>query len=132
MQQLTLIKSKLNDLLQQNETVTDIEKLEREDYVIDVRKEKEMIEAGDEVCHKIREQAEKTVLRLELLRERVIENTWNKMEESGQSRAVKSISGDTLVFNYPIRKREEGENKLLNQLIGWRKVELREKIARIE
>jgi len=42
-----------------------------------------MIAAGDEVCGKIREQADKTVLRLELLRERVIENTWNKMEESG-------------------------------------------------
>lgn len=112
--------------------MTDIEKLEREEYVIDVRKEKEMIAAGDEVCQKIREQADKTVLRLELLRERVIENTWNKMEESGQSRAIKSISGETLVFNYPIRKREDTEQRLLDQLIGWRKVELREKLARIE
>jgi hypothetical protein len=35
--------------------VTDIEKLERDEYVIDVRREKEMVEAGDEVCQKIRE-----------------------------------------------------------------------------
>jgi hypothetical protein len=38
MQELKVIKGKLNDLLAENEKVTDIERLERDDFVIDVEK----------------------------------------------------------------------------------------------
>jgi hypothetical protein len=42
-------------------------------------------------------------LRLELLRERVIDSTWNKMEVHSQ--AMKSIQNDNLLFNFSIRKK---------------------------
>jgi hypothetical protein len=38
MSELDVIRSKLNDLLEENEKVTDIEKLERDEFVIDVDK----------------------------------------------------------------------------------------------
>lgn len=60
--------------------MTDIEKLERDEFVIDIAKQEQFIEEGDNVCNDIRNEAEKTNLRLELLRERVIDQTWNKME----------------------------------------------------
>ena len=43
------------------------------------------------------------MLRLELLRERVKQSTWDTMDV--QQKAIKSIQSDTLIFNFPIRKR---------------------------
>lgn len=89
MEQLGAIQSKLKELLHENNTVTEIEKLERDEFVIDVEKQDQFIQEGDNVCTDIRNEADKTNLRLELLRERVIDQTWNKMET--QSKAIKSI-----------------------------------------
>jgi hypothetical protein len=44
MQELNVIKNKLHDLLAENEKVTDIERLERDDFVIDV-------ERGEQINH---------------------------------------------------------------------------------
>jgi hypothetical protein len=38
MSELAVIKTKLNELLQENEKVTEIEKLERDEFVIDVER----------------------------------------------------------------------------------------------
>jgi len=71
MSELEVIKQKLNELLDENERVTDIEKLERDEFVIDVEKRDKVNEDGEKVCEEIRKEAEKTVLSFELLRERV-------------------------------------------------------------
>ena len=49
-----------------------------------------------------------------------------------QNKAVRSIKGDMLVFNYGIRKRSAEEQRRLNQVINFRRNELREKLKRIE
>lgn len=130
MSELNVIRSKLNELLEENERVTDIERLEREEFVIDVEKENRVNEQGEQICEDIRKDAEKEMLRLELLKERVKQITWDKMEV--QSKAVRSVKGDTLVFNYSLRKKTPEESRRLQQIINFRKNELREKIARTE
>ena len=107
MQELKVIKNKLHDLLAENEKVTDIERLERDDFVIDVERGQQINEEGEKICDEIRKEAEKTTLKLELLKERVQQSTWEKMEV--QNKAVRSIKGDMLVFNYGIRKRNAEE-----------------------
>jgi hypothetical protein len=107
MQELKVIKNKLHDLLAENEKVTDIERLERDDFVIDVERGQQINEEGEKICDEIRKEAEKTTLKLELLKERVQQSTWDKMEV--QNKAVRSIKGDMLVFNYGIRKRNAEE-----------------------
>jgi hypothetical protein len=77
---LTLIKDKLFALLAENERVTDIERLERDEYIIDVDRRDKVFVEGEKECEEIRKEAEKTVLRLELLRERVKKSTWDTME----------------------------------------------------
>lgn len=89
MGELSQIKDKLNALLAENERVTDIERLERDEFIIDVGRSQKVVEEGDNECEEIRKEAERTVLRLELLRERVKQSTWDKMEV--QQRAIKSI-----------------------------------------
>ena len=73
MEQLGVIQSKLKELLHENNNVTEIEKLERDEFVVDVEKQNQFVQEGDNVCNDIRNEADKTNLRLELLRERVID-----------------------------------------------------------
>ena len=49
-----------------------------------------------------------------------------------QSKAIKSIQGDTLLFNFGIRKKTPQEQKILNMLINQRRIELTQKYTRVE
>ena len=49
-----------------------------------------------------------------------------------QSKACKSIQSDKLIFNYAIRKREPKETRRRGFLWNQRKVELRQKVERLE
>jgi hypothetical protein len=71
MQDLMKIKEGLMTLLAENDRVTDIERLERDEFVIDVNRSVEVHDEGEKECEDIRKEAEKTVLRLQLLRKRV-------------------------------------------------------------
>ena len=71
MSELEVIKQKLYELLDENDKVTEIERLERDEFVIDVEKRDKVNEDGEKVCDEIRKEAEKTQLKLELLKERV-------------------------------------------------------------
>jgi hypothetical protein len=130
MEQLTVIQKKLRDLLSENDRVTEIERLERDEFVVDIFKQDQFICEGDNVCSDIRKEAEKTNLRLELLRDRVIDSTWNKMDIHSQ--AMKSVQNENLVYNFSIRKKTLHEQKLLNIIINQRRIELMEKYRRIE
>ena len=70
--ELEKIKSKLMTLLEENERVTDIERLERDEFIIDESRMENVVNEGVKESDEIRQEAEKTVLRLELLRERVM------------------------------------------------------------
>ena len=113
--------------------------LERDEFVIDTERKDKIEREGTQECADIRGEADRTVLRLELLRDRVEASTWAKMAgeqnaagDGEPSRALKSIQNDTLVFNYPVRKREPVELKKLQMVVHARKMELRERLNRME
>jgi len=58
MSELNVIRSKLRELLEENNTVSEIEKLERDDFVIDVEKQAKVVAHGEQVCEEIRKEAE--------------------------------------------------------------------------
>lgn len=49
-----------------------------------------------------------------------------------QSKAIKSIQSDTLIFNYPVRHRKDDELRHYNIAINSRKMELIEKLRRLD
>jgi len=57
--------------LSENQTTTDLEQLERGEFVIDQNREARYNEEEEQVCKEISDEAEKTVLKFELLKERV-------------------------------------------------------------
>lgn len=126
MLELMEIKKGLMTLLSENERVTDLERLDRDEFVIDVKRKDQVFDEGEKECEEIRKEAEKTVLRLQLLRERVKQSTWDTMEVP--QKAIQSIQSDTLIFNYPIRERNPAELRRLTQVESMRKVEIREKL----
>ena len=70
MRELNGIKENLKDLLDNNERVTDIEKLERDEFVIDIAKKNNLEKQGDDLCADIRKKCEVTSLTMQLLKER--------------------------------------------------------------
>jgi len=80
MLELMKIKEGLMTLLSENERVTDLERLDRDEFVIDVSRATTVTADGENECEEIRKEADRTVLRLQLLRERVKQLTWDNME----------------------------------------------------
>lgn len=92
MRELNGIKENLRELLEENDRVTDIEKLERDDFVIDIIKKANLEKQGDDLCNDIRKKCEVTSLTMQLLAERCTQSTWDQMDgKENQSRACKSI-----------------------------------------
>lgn len=54
MDQLEIIQRKLKDLLHANLQVTPIERLDRDEFVVDVSKQETFVEEGEKVCNEIR------------------------------------------------------------------------------
>jgi hypothetical protein len=64
MDELEKIQRKLHEILADNEKVVDIEKLERDEFVVDVERQQEFIELGENTCNEIKQDAEKETLKL--------------------------------------------------------------------
>ena len=80
MKELNQIKENLRELLDENERVTDIEKLDRDEFVIDVERKKNLEKQGDDLCADIRKKCEVTSLTMMLLKERCTQQTWDQMD----------------------------------------------------
>lgn len=124
MAELNQIKDSLHQLLAENEHATEIEQLDRDEFVIDVERRDKIVDEGENECQEIRDEALRTMLRLEILRNKVKESTWDKMEDEHQSKAIMSIQSEVKIWNYPIRKREPKEQRMLNIVQNSRKIEL--------
>jgi hypothetical protein len=118
------------ELLAENERCTEIEKLERDDFVIDVSRREKVEKAGDDECDAIRKEAKWTCLKLQLLKERLSQQTWETM--GTKQTAIASIYSDLLVFNYPIRTRKKDEKRRLAQMFNMRKIDLLEQMKNID
>ena len=130
MQELNKIRQGLMELLAENERCTEIEKLERDDFVIDVNRKDRVERAGDEECDAIRKEAKWTCLKLQLLKERLSQQTWETMQV--KQTAIASIYSDLLVFNYPIRQRTKAEKRRLAQMFNMRKIDLLDTMRNID
>lgn len=130
--ELAKIRAGLMALLAENERVTDIERLDRDEFVIDLSRKTSVEESGAAECDKIRSEAKKTVAKFSMLWERLKSKTWDTMEEDAQLKAVQSIMQPKLVYNYPLRKRTPAEQRRLNMVIYARKIELNEQLMNLE
>jgi WD40 repeat protein len=137
------IKSELNKLINENSKLEEIEKLSKEEMIIDferIEKEsKEGVEmANEKIKHFFRELCEK-----ELKRAKLFEKTYDLMrvkednkDNNGSKtinnniRIISSSGGDKILKSYPIRKISEKEHARMNYVKQLRLMELNEKYKR--
>ena len=125
--ELESLQTKLFELLEDNKKAQEIERLDREEFVIDVKKKEEIEAEASKERDEIRKEAKRKELELECLRERVKNTTWDTMNT--HSTACCSLDSDLLLYNYGVRERTAAENRRLKQVLNFRKMELRELIS---
>ncbi|KAJ3411976.1 Cilia- and flagella-associated protein 43 [Chytridiales sp. JEL 0842] len=109
------IREKLITAMQQNETLPELEKVQKDEFVIDFAERDRLLAESDAMIKQIRTEIEVENLKKRVVRNRIKKECWDSMAEIGQS--LKSfrespVSNKILeVPNYPIRKRSPEELK---------------------
>ena len=124
------IKDKLAALLKANDKAPDLEKLDRDEFVLDLEAKKKIEEKGRLAAEALKREAKKKNLAQELLQQRIKVKTLDSMEIN--SRVLSSFLSQQIVYNYTIRKLTVVEISRLKKIRAFRAVELREQMLRKE
>ena len=128
--ELHKIHQKLEELLQLNKEADDIEKLTREEFCLDIKKKNQMLSQADADVKAIIKTAEFHNLKEQMKHQKIKENTFDKMTQN-----VKTITGfkdNTIVFNFPLIKKEKENQRKIRLLKNLRIMELKERQWRKE
>jgi hypothetical protein len=107
------IKHKLQKAISKNETLPVLEKLEKEEFIIDFKERERLLLMADEKIKRVRDEIETLNLKKRVIRGRIMTECWESMTEIGRS--IKSFNPDAItstileVNNYPIRKRDQDD-----------------------
>ena len=124
-EKLFVLKQKLKKLLDQNKRAEEIDRIERDEFCLDVEMRTKMLTEGEKGVEAIKKDAYFKNLSEELLHKKITANTFSKIDTH-----LKTITGlvePTLVFNFIIRKREKLENDKYKMFSNLRMVEITEK-----
>ncbi|KAJ3276471.1 Cilia- and flagella-associated protein 43 [Terramyces sp. JEL0728] len=125
---LKAISEKLQKLIAKNETAPALEKIDRSEFVIDLKERDRLSEETDKKISKLRQQIEIENLKKRVLRNRIKKECWDSVEVVGQS--IKSFKEDAMlsklieVTNYPIRRRSAAECLKIANVKRLRKVQM--------
>ncbi|CAD8159373.1 unnamed protein product [Paramecium pentaurelia] len=121
---LKQIQSKLNALLQENAEADELERLSRDEFVIDLYARDAILEDGKKQQQALRDLVKKENVRQEILYQLIKERTWDQMEIP--LKGVNGLIQHIIVTNYHIRVRQPEEMRKLKLIRELRKQEIRE------
>lgn len=104
------ITDRLLRVINQNDQAPALEKIDREEFIIDFQKRDILISESDQLISAIRKEANDENMKLRVIKNRIKSECWDAMEVIGKS--VKSFKPDIMlgkkidVTNYPLRKRD--------------------------
>lgn len=124
------IQDKLFSMLKVNEKAPDLEKLDRDEFILDLKAKSKIEDMGKDNARALKEEAKKKNSIQELLQKRIKEKTLDKMEVN--SRVLSSFLTGQIVFNYTIRKLATAERIRNEKIKSFRAVELKEQKLRKE
>ena len=117
------IKSELQQLLDHNAQVPELEFMDRDEFVIDLKGRDFIIEKGEERAQKLRKELTRANLAKDLLGSRLLELTWDSMDD--KTKALHAFKSDTIVYNIGVEKVSEDKAQQLEKLLCLRRSELR-------
>ncbi|KAJ3194324.1 Cilia- and flagella-associated protein 43 [Irineochytrium annulatum] len=125
---LEVIREKLVKAIQKSETLPELERLNKEEFIIDFAERDRLLALADAKIKQVRTEIEEDNLKKRVIRNRIKQECWDSMEVIGQS--IKSFRNDPVttriieVTNYPIRKRAEEELDRVSKVKVLRKAQL--------
>jgi WD40 repeat protein len=128
--QLRSIQEELNSLLQANEQADPIQKIERDEFCLDLEMKDQMLRDGDQEVERIKKNAYNLNLQEELLHKKINQTTYSKLDN--HLKTITGLSDPILIFNFVTRKKEKMENDRYRMISNLRQVELTEKKWRKE
>ncbi|CBJ28164.1 conserved unknown protein [Ectocarpus siliculosus] len=118
-------KERLARIIEKNETLPELEKMERSEFVVDVAGRDRKIDANEAAAKKLGEDIRTRNLGKELIASRIKIECWDSMEV--QKKQVWRIQPDgVFVENFAIRRRSPEELALINKVKQMRALELRD------
>ena len=123
-----VITDKLLKAMDKNANANDLEKIDREEFIIDFEERDRLIGEADNQIRDIRKDIEENNLKKHVVRNRIKKECWDSMDIVGHS--IKSFNLDPItnklseVTNYPIRKLPKDELSQINKIKRLRRVQL--------
>ena len=119
------IKKDLQGLLRKNDQVDEIERLDRDDFCLDVALRDDIMDKATKEEQRIRKTAELKNLREQLYQGKIEHHTYKCMDT--RLRTLTGLVENTLIMNYVIRKKDTDQERKLKLLKNMRMIELKEK-----
>ncbi|RKO94661.1 hypothetical protein BDK51DRAFT_21951 [Blyttiomyces helicus] len=125
---LSGIRDRLTKAMEKNEILPEIERIDREEFVVDFDERSRLLSEADATIRKVRMGIEEENMKKRVIRNRIKRECWDSMEVIGQS--IKSFHLDTVtsrlteVTNYPLRNRTSKELEKVNRVILLRRIQL--------
>lgn len=117
------IRDRLLALLERNEKAPDLEKMQREEFVIDLKAKEEQEKKNSEDARFVREDIQNNDLSVDLVTERIKTECWDSMAVQGCE--VHALKSGRILRNFPIRKSNPEEKTLMKKVEMARKIELK-------
>jgi WD40 repeat protein len=118
------LSTRLDKVVSKNSRVADLEKMEREEFVVDLEAQISQVEKNDvralEVRHSILDHNHS----VNLVTKRIREECWDSMEVPAKE--LHALKSGVVVRHFPIRKLGTQEQKKLDKVKVMRRIELRE------
>lgn len=116
------LRTRLLQMIQDNEAKPEEERLQRNDYVLDLAEKERLAKETESSVRSLREETELKMLEYQFLRNIIKQECWDTMEEQG--RVLYALNSSLEVRNFPLRRRSPEELAKLKEVENIRRIEL--------
>ena len=122
MSRIQALRTRLLQMIEDNESKPEEERLQRNDYVLDLAEKERLAKETESAVRSLREETELKMLEYQFLRNNIKQECWNTMEEQG--RVLYALTSSLEVRNFPLRRRSPEELAKLKEVENIRRIEL--------
>ncbi|XP_070772213.1 cilia- and flagella-associated protein 43 [Enoplosus armatus] len=115
------LRDTIQEMMRENENLPDIERLEQQEFNLDVEEQKRLEATVEQEVTLVRNEIEWEILSKCYLRDVLKRECWDSMKVKGK--AIKAFHSDHEVKNYPLKERTEKEEEDLRRVQNMRKFE---------
>ncbi|XP_062319806.1 cilia- and flagella-associated protein 43 [Osmerus eperlanus] len=115
------LRDTIQGMMRENESLPDMERLEPQEFNLDVEEQKRLQAEGEQEVTRVRNEIELENLSKCYLRDVLKRECWDSMKVKGQ--AIKAFHSDHEVKNYPMKERTQKELEELERVQCIRKIE---------